>query len=196
MRIKALLVSVLAVFTICFGVFINNVNAAEDRANGIAVNPLGQYYVLGPMVEYERLLNNSHGLALGYSAISSSSPLNFKLSNSINDYVGYLKGSAIELTYRYHYAGEGFNGWSFGAGVNYVSMDYLSITRYVPKVEAVKFIKFGDSGFYGKGGLVIVHNGSLSKTVTEKGGTAVASAFLSQYDNVQPQISLAIGYSF
>lgn len=202
MRIRRMFVSIVAVLSIFLGIASSNVSADDEKGmNGITINPLGHYYVFGPMVEYERLLNDSHGVAIGYSAISSTSPFSLG-KGSMSDYTAYLKGTSIELTYRYRFE-NGFSGvpgwfkegWWVGAGVNYLSMDYRSITRYVPKLEFGGTVGKG-KGLYANCGLVLVHNGNFSQTVLDKGGTVGAAAFLKQYDNIQPQVVVGIGWAF
>jgi hypothetical protein len=190
----------------CIGV---SVAGAEEKENAVSFNPVGQAYFLGQMVEYERLISPSAGIAVNWAPFSNVTPFTFDPYKK-----GYYDGNSYSVMYRLR--SNGFHGMYLGLGLGYTSVTFDNITQFrtyfetkrvsassvVPKVEYGFSHVDDDTGFFYKASLVLGWY-NLKTEVTGSDGSKVNVDFYSQtapggwtMSGIAPNIGVTAGLVF
>lgn len=169
-----------------FVIALSGIATAQDRMNAFNISPFGQWYFMGSMFEYERLINNKHGIAVSYSPVSNITPFTWDIFSK-----GYYDGSDIGVMYRYRWENNGFDGSWIGFGVSSVSITYddgmtfktyfktkrVNASGIAPKIEYGASFALDNGLFLKVSAAVGYYN--LTTEVTGRDGSKAGSNFFS-----------------
>ncbi len=200
-----------SLFILGFVMNLSVIASAQERMNALNISPFGQWYFMGSMFEYERLVNSKHGIAVSYSPVSNITPFTWDIFSK-----GYYDGRDMGVMYRYRWEDNGFDGSWIGFGISSVSIAYddlitfrtYSETKRVNASGTVPKIEYGasfalDNGLFLKASAAVGYY-NLAAEVTGRDGSKAGSNFFSPTapgghifgSNLSPNIVFAMGWAF